>query len=317
MSADGRQRPGPLAERVRSGDPAALARALSRAENGDETLMQALRPAAGSATVVGFTGPPGAGKSTLINALIRDWRDAGRRIAVLAVDPVSPLSGGAVLGDRTRMGEHSMDRDVFIRSVSARGHLGGLSSATHDMIDVMDAAGWGLILLETVGSGQSETEVSELADIRVVVAAPGLGDEVQAIKAGILEIADILVVNKADHADAARTARDLAAMVELRSAMAPDVPVLQTCATTSKGIDSLRRKIEKAAAAPGTDRHARRLAALKLRLADILARRLRSAIEDDPALDPLIAEVAAGRRGMDDALGAVMEKVRFLPDGQD
>jgi len=271
-----------LARRVRAGEPAALARALTRSENGDEPLMQALRPAAGSATVIGITGPPSAGKSTLVTALIRGWRTSGRRVAVLAVDPVSPFSGGAGLGDRTRMGEHSLDPGVFIRSVSARGHLGGLSAVTHDMVDVMDAAGWDLILLETVGAGQSETEVAEIADVKVVVCAPGLGDEVQAIKAGILEIADILVVNKADRAEAERTARELSLMVALRAdARSRHVPVLRTSATEGDGMSDLRQSIDAAADELHADRHARRLARLRAALADALARRVRSAVRDE------------------------------------
>ena len=176
-----------LVERLRAGDPRALGRALTIVENGGAAAMaltEALSGSFGKALIVGFTGPPGAGKSTLVDTLIHEWRREGRSVAVLAVDPVSPVSGGAVLGDRTRMGAHSLDDGVFIRSVSARGHLGGLCAAAHDMADVMDAAGWPLILIETVGAGQSETEIAQVADLSVVVCAPGLGDELQAIKAG-------------------------------------------------------------------------------------------------------------------------------------
>lgn len=300
-----------LARRVRAGEAAAVARALTRAENGDEPLMQALRPAAGAATVIGITGPPGAGKSTLVSALVRDWRAAGRRVAVLAVDPVSPFSGGALLGDRTRMGEHSLDAGVFIRSVSARGHLGGLSAATHDMVDVIDAAGWDLILLETVGAGQSETEVAEIADLKVVICAPGLGDEVQAIKAGILEIADILVVNKADRPEAERTARELSSMVTLRAdAGARNVPVLRTSATGGEGVADLRLRIDAIAEKLRADPHARRVARLRKALADALARRVRSAVRDEPDLEDALEDMLEGRISMNDAVRLAFETAR-------
>ena len=236
-----------LAQKVRDGSQLAFGRALTIAENGGvegRALLGALRPHTGTARIIGFTGPPGAGKSTLVDSLIHEWRREGQPVAVLAVDPVSPVSGGAVLGDRTRMGAHSLDDGVFIRSVSTRGHLGGLSIATNDMVDVMDAAGWPLILLETVGAGQSETEVAQLADISVVISAPGLGDELQAIKAGILEIADVLVVNKADREDAGQTAKHLEAMLALRAGGKRDVPVLRTVATTGDGVSDLKQTLD-------------------------------------------------------------------------
>ncbi len=173
-------------DRLLAGDPGAMARAISVLETGGaeaDALAARLRPHAGRALVVGFTGAPGAGKSTLISAYISAMRAAGERVAVLAVDPSSPLSGGAVLGDRTRMGAHTSDRGVYIRSVASRGHLGGLSLAIASMLDAVDAAGWPTIILETVGAGQSETEIVEFADVKVVLNAPGMGDDVQAIKA--------------------------------------------------------------------------------------------------------------------------------------
>ncbi|MCC5969154.1 MAG: methylmalonyl Co-A mutase-associated GTPase MeaB [Pararhodobacter sp.] len=295
-----------LAARVRAGDPAALARALTLAENGCEPLMRLLRPAAGKADVVGVTGPPGAGKSTLVSALVSAWRAAGRRVAVLAVDPASPFSGGAVLGDRTRMGAHSMDKGVFVRSVSARGHLGGLAAGARDMIDAMDAAGWDLILVETVGAGQSEVEVARAADVRLVVLAPGLGDDLQAIKAGILEIADILVVNKADRPEADVTARQLDAMLALRSATpVRPVPVLRCAATTGDGIEPLRAAIDGAALAARPDRPARRHDQLRHLLAEIMARQMRAAVLDCPALDSVLARLSAGEGDLDGALADV------------
>lgn len=236
-----------IAESLRGGDPAALGRALSLIENGSETgaaLLSRFHGSAGKARLVGVTGPPGSGKSTLVDALIGDWRGRGRSVAVLAVDPVSPRTGGAVLGDRTRMGQRSLDVGVFIRSVSARGHLGGLCAAAQGMLAAMEAAGWDLIILETVGAGQSEIEVADIADCTLVVSAPGLGDELQAIKAGILEIADILVVNKCDRPGAGETARDLNAMLKLRQGDAARVPVMQVSASTGKGIGDLALEID-------------------------------------------------------------------------
>jgi LAO/AO transport system kinase len=234
--------PGGLIERLLAGETAALARAISLLDGDRQiaaTIIRAVMPKAGAAQVVGFTGPPGAGKSTLISAYITELRAVGKRVAVVAVDPSSPLSGGAVLGDRTRMGAHYDDPDVFIRSVAARGHLGGLAANMHQITALIDAAGWDVVILETVGAGQSETEVAQLADTKVVVNAPGLGDDVQAIKAGILEIADILVVNKADLSGAARTVTQLNDMLRLRADGGAAVQVLRTVATEGEGLSEL------------------------------------------------------------------------------
>ena len=292
-----------LAGRVRAGEPAALARALTLAENGCEPLMQLLRPLAGGADVVGVTGPPGAGKSTLVSALVSAWRAQGRRVAVLAVDPASPFTGGAVLGDRTRMGEHSMDEGVFMRSVSARGHLGGLAAGARDMLDTMDAAGWDLILLETVGAGQSEVEVARAADVRLVVSAPGLGDDVQAIKAGILEVADILVVNKADRPEADVTARQLESMLALRGdSVARAVPVLRCTAASGEGVDALRAVIDESAVAARPRRQERRQAQLHHMLADAMASRVRAQLLASESLQPVLARVAAGECNLAQAM---------------
>jgi LAO/AO transport system ATPase len=231
-----------LLVRLRAGEVAALARAISLVDSNAEVgnaLHYAARPFAGEAEVVGITGPPGSGKSTLINAMIAELRRQDQRVAVVAVDPSSPITGGSVLGDRTRMGEHTDDPGVFIRSLSARGHLGGLSASVLRVVDLVDVAGWDVVVLETVGAGQSETEIAEVADINVVVNAPGLGDDVQAIKAGILEIADVLVVNKADSPLAQRTERQLKAMLQLRAKETQKVPVISTIATEGKGIAEL------------------------------------------------------------------------------
>lgn len=236
-----------LLDRLHKRDSRALARAISLVEASSSLatdLHDRVREASGNAPVIGITGSPGVGKSTLIDRLIAAWRARDQRVAVIAVDPSSPISGGAVLGDRTRMGEHDEDRDVFIRSVAARGHLGGLSVDILCVIDLIDTAGWDVILLETVGTGQSETEISEVADINLVINAPGLGDEVQAIKAGILEIADVLVINKADLPLAARTERQLKAMLQLREKGKQQVPVVKTVAVEAEGIHDLVEVID-------------------------------------------------------------------------
>ncbi|MEA2549629.1 MAG: GTPase [Chloroflexota bacterium] len=209
-------RSAPLADAALAGDRRALARLLTAVENRTplaEAALRRLYPLAGRAHIVGITGPPGAGKSTLVAALIGEVRKAGRAVAVVAVDPSSPITGGALLGDRVRMQSYAGDRDVFIRSMAARGHAGGLASTTGAATAVLDAAGFDLVLIETVGTGQSEVEVAATADTTVVIEAPEMGDEVQAIKAGLLEVADLVVVNKGDKPGAQRTASQLRAML--------------------------------------------------------------------------------------------------------
>ena len=232
----------------------ALARAITLLENdrpGAAELMAELAPRCGRAHVVGVTGAPGAGKSTLINALIGEFTKRGRSVAVVAVDPSSPISGGSILGDRLRMDEHGSRDDVFIRSVSSRGHLGGLSRNTGRVIDVFDAVGYEVVIVETVGAGQSEVEIRHFADSNIVVCPPGLGDEVQAIKAGILEIADLLVVNKADLPQAERTVLDLTTATQLRHRADWKVKVLKTVATSGEGVAALVDAIGEHAAATG------------------------------------------------------------------
>lgn len=229
-------------DRLLEGDMGSLARALSILERGGseaEGLAARLRPYTGDAAVVGFTGPPGSGKSTLIDAFVTALRDEGERVAVLAVDPSSPLTGGAVLGDRTRMGTHTRDDGVFIRSIASRGHLGGLSVSVPLLLDAVDAAGWTTIVLETVGTGQSEVEIVDFADITVVLSAPGLGDEVQAMKGGILEIADILVVNKSDLPFASKTRQQLDEALALRDSSRAVPTVVCTSATRMEGVSEL------------------------------------------------------------------------------
>ncbi|MGH9088942.1 MAG: methylmalonyl Co-A mutase-associated GTPase MeaB, partial [Acidimicrobiales bacterium] len=201
-----------LVDRARKGDPRAVARLISMVEDGSPALrevMATLAPYTGGAYIVGLTGSPGVGKSTSTNALVAEYRARGKRIGVLAVDPSSPFSGGALLGDRVRMQDHATDPEVFIRSMASRGHLGGLAATTPQATRVLGAAGCDVILIETVGVGQSEIEVAEAADTAVVLLAPGMGDGIQAAKAGILEIGDVFVVNKADRDGADATAREL------------------------------------------------------------------------------------------------------------
>jgi LAO/AO transport system kinase len=212
-----------------------------------ETL-KALFPHTGKAYVVGITGNPGAGKSTVVDAMIAHYRALGERVGVIAVDPTSPFSGGAILGDRIRMQRHALDPDVFIRSLATRGHLGGMSRSTFDVAHVLDAMGYTRILIETVGVGQDEVEVMKAAHTTVVVTVPGLGDDIQAIKAGLLEVADVLVVNKADREGADRTERDLMHMLDLRTGDRKDVEIVRTIATKGtadgSGIKELAQAVE-------------------------------------------------------------------------
>ena len=302
-----------LADAAIAGDRRALARVLTAVENRSTLAEGALRrlyPAAGSAHLVGITGPPGAGKSTLVAALIGVVREAGRPVAVVAVDPSSPITGGALLGDRVRMQSYASDPDVFIRSMAARGHAGGLASTTTAAAAVLDAAGFDLVLIETVGTGQSEVEVAAAADTTVVLEAPEMGDEVQAIKAGLLEVADLVVVNKGDKPGALRTAAQLRAMLVptiMRSGAsdasdrpAPKRPeVLVTTASTGEGVPELLAALDRHRSA-GHDgmtteaRQARALAQIRGVLVDRLGDRLRDAALA-PLANSLVDEVADHR----------------------
>jgi LAO/AO transport system kinase len=290
--------PDALADAAVAGDRLALARLLTAVENRTplaEAALRRLYPKAGNAHLVGITGPPGAGKSTLVAALIGVVREAGRAVAVVAVDPSSPITGGALLGDRVRMQAYAGDGDVFIRSMASRGHAGGLASTTTSAAAVLDASGFDLVLIETVGTGQSEVEVAAAADTTVVLEAPEMGDEVQAIKAGLLEVADLVVVNKGDKPGALRTAAQLRAMLvpTVGRDPSPDRPapkrpeVLVTTASTGEGVPELLAALDRHRAV-GHDgltseaRRARALAQIRGVLADRLADRLR-----EPALAPL------------------------------
>jgi LAO/AO transport system kinase len=238
-----------LVERARKGEARAVARLISLVEDASPLLrevMAGLAPYTGHAQIVGVTGSPGVGKSTSTSALVKALRGSGKRVGVLAVDPSSPFSGGALLGDRVRMQDHATDRDVYIRSMASRGHLGGLSWSTPQALRVLDAAGCDVVLVETVGVGQSEVEIAGLADTTLVLLAPGMGDGIQAAKAGILEIGDIYVVNKADRDGADQVRRDLRNMIALadRSDDAWKPPIVQTVAQTGQGVDEVVEKID-------------------------------------------------------------------------
>jgi LAO/AO transport system kinase len=246
-----------------AGERSAIARTLSQVERGDRdpvALSGVLSAHLGRAHVLGITGAPGAGKSTLVHSVLGEMLARGKRIAVIAVDPSSPISGGAVLGDRVRMGEHGAHPDVFIRSAASRGHLGGLSRTTETMVDVLDAAGFDTVIVETVGAGQSEVEIMRVADTRLVACPPGLGDDVQALKAGILEIADVLVVTKSDLPGGESTARHLKDMLHLRPAQAAGswvVPVINASAINGSGVAPLVDAVEAHALAAGRGRRLR------------------------------------------------------------
>jgi LAO/AO transport system kinase len=234
------------AQRIREGDARALARAATGIENQDREALDVLRelaPFAGHARIVGITGPPGAGKSTLVDALASAFRERKKTVAVLAVDPSSRATGGAILGDRIRMQQHHADPGIFIRSMATRGEAGGLARATADLSGLMDRAGKDYVLIETVGAGQGDIDISELAQITVVMLVPGMGDDVQAIKAGIMEIADIFVINKADQPGADRVEQELHAALGLASGTKP--AVIRTVATDGSGVAELLEAIEK------------------------------------------------------------------------
>ena len=291
-------------ERARGGDARALARLLSLVENGSPGLrpvMTALAPLTGQARVIGLTGAPGVGKSTATAALVAAYRERELRVGVLAVDPTSPFSGGALLGDRVRMQDHATDPAVFIRSMATRGHLGGLSRAAPQALRVLDAAGFDVLLLETVGVGQAEVEVASLADTTLVLVAPGMGDAIQAAKAGILEVADIFVVNKADKPGAQEAVRDLRTMIAMaqRGTGEWKPPIVTTVAVKGEGIGELVARVDAhwSWLDSSGQRDARRRTRAREEITAIAVAELRQRVgglPGDSRLDALADRVAAG-----------------------
>jgi LAO/AO transport system kinase len=306
------------AGQIRAGEVRAISRAITAIENNDasaEPLLRALFPHTGKAYRIGVTGAPGTGKSTLVDRLAAHYRGQQKPVGIIAVDPSSPFSGGAILGDRIRMQGHAGDSGIFIRSMATRGFLGGLARATADVALVLDAAGKEMVVVETVGVGQDEVDIVQLADCTVVVLVPGLGDEVQHIKAGLMEIGDIFVLNKADREGAERIEQQVLAMLSL----APEregwrVPLLRTVATEGKGVAELAAKVAefRGLSAARQDAGARQVARWKKRLLELLqAQLLERVLEQhlsEPALDALAADVAARKRDPYSAIHEVLKR---------
>ena len=307
-----------LAARVLGGDPRAVSRAISLIEEGvpeGARLVSELFSHTGRAWVVGVTGPPGVGKSTLVDRVTKVFRSGGRRVGIVAVDPTSPFSGGAVLGDRVRMQTHAGDDGVFIRSMATRGRLGGLAQATREATLVLDAAGHDVVFLETVGVGQAEVDITYAADIAVVMVAPGFGDDVQAIKAGILEIADVFVVNKADHSGAEGTVAQLEAMLSLDEPSQEHwrPPIVKTQATTGDGVNDFVGALDRFREYAGDDlRYQRRyrleVSELRRLLGEAFWRHVEQLVSPSE-LDKVTAQLA--RRELDPytAVDTIMDRV--------
>jgi LAO/AO transport system kinase len=273
-----------LSERVLAGDPRAIARAISLVEDESRAgaeLVRRIFGRTGRAYLIGVTGPPGAGKSTLVDRLISAIRESGATVGVVAVDPTSPFSGGAILGDRVRMQAHAGDAGVFIRSMATRGHLGGLARATSEVALVLDAAGKDIVIIETVGVGQDEVDIVRTADISLVTVVPGSGDEVQALKAGIMEIADVFVVNKADREGADRTVTSIEGLLSLQSFGPGDwrPPIVKTEATTGKGVGELLAAVERFRAHTAETGGSRRRQRAEWRMRELLSQRFLQHVE--------------------------------------
>jgi LAO/AO transport system kinase len=305
-----------LFDRIIAGDPNAVARAISKVEDAapdSGALMKSIFPRTGRALVIGITGAPGAGKSSLVDKLAAFYRQRGDRVGIIAVDPSSPFSGGAILGDRIRMQTLALDKGVFIRSMATRGNLGGLARSTVEAVAILDAAGYDKIIVETVGVGQDEIEIAKTADVCVVVLVPGMGDDVQTMKAGIMEIGDVLVINKADRDGVLRTEKELDALLSL----APrhdnwEPPIVKTVAIESKGIEELAKGIERFAGFQRTSPAAgeRRQTIARWRILEMLRDRLVAETLNGKAsqqLDRLAAEVASKNR---DPYSAVEELIK-------
>jgi LAO/AO transport system kinase len=313
-----------LVERLLAGEKRALARAISLVENGDPAgaeLVAELYPRTGSARMVGFTGPPGVGKSTLIGALVAELRGRERRVAVLSIDPSSPFTRGALLGDRIRLSEHFLDDDVFIRSMASRGALGGLAEATLQAALVMDAAGFDEVLLETVGVGQAEIDVVDHADTVVLALMPGSGDSIQALKAGVMEIPDVIVINKAEHPLADTMVREVRTALSLGPSGDWKVPIVKTVASEGTGIDDLLEAIEAHRThveETGTleQRRARNLRNEVLGLAAArMRRRLEQRVAEDPSVAALLDDVVARRTDPASAAAELLGRAGADEDG--
>ena len=298
--------PETLVSAADGGDPRALARLVSLVENGSPQLrrvMKLIAPRTGQARVIGLTGAPGVGKSTITGALVRAYRGRGLRVGVLAVDPTSPFTGGALLGDRVRMQEHATDDGVFIRSMASRGHLGGLSWAAPQALRILDAAGFDVVLIETVGVGQAEVAIASLADTTLVTVAPGMGDSVQAAKAGILEIADIFVVNKSDRPGAQEAVRDLRTMLSMapqRDEGAWKPPIVLSSAASGEGIDDLVGRLDEHASwlAESGEGERRRVARAREEITALAVAQVRErlgALPGEARLEDLAGQVASGK----------------------
>ena len=295
-----------LSERVSSGEPAAVARAISKIEDGSDgaaALMKEIYQRSRGALVIGITGAPGAGKSSLVDKLALLYRQRGERVGIVAVDPSSPFSGGAILGDRIRMQALGLDEGVFIRSMATRGNLGGLARATVDAVAILDAAGYAKVIIETVGVGQDEVEIVKAADVSIVVLVPGMGDDIQAIKAGIMEIGDIFVINKADRDGVYATEKELEALLSLTARNDGwDPPIVKTVATENQGLDALSAAIDKfrQTQLSVTESSERRRAIARWRIVELLRERLLARVlasESSVAmLEQLADEVATRRR---------------------
>ena len=313
-----------LAAGVRDGDRRALARAITLVENGDplaDELVREVYPETGSAYVVGVTGPPGVGKSSLIAALVRRLRTEGKTVGVVSVDPSSPFTQGALLGDRIRLAEHFLDPGVFIRSMGTRGHLGGLAEATLQAILVLDAAGKDVVFVETVGTGQSEVEVIGIADTVLLVLMPGSGDSIQALKAGIMEIPDVIAINKKDHPAAKTMLNEVRSILTLDTGSAWKPPIVLTDATSDEGVAELWAKVEEHRDHLQTEglldeRRRRNLAGEVYAVAAARAKaHLERAVEGDPELRRLLGEVQQRQLDPLTAVREIMDKVFHLPDG--
>jgi GTPase len=305
-----------LVDRIAAGDIRAVARAISKVEDVSKdasALMKKIFPLTGKGLVIGITGAPGAGKSSLVDKLALFYRQQGERVGIVAVDPSSPFSGGAILGDRIRMQTLGLDSNVFIRSMATRGNLGGLARTTVDAVSILDAAGYGKIIIETVGVGQDEVEVVKAADVSVVVLVPGMGDDIQAIKAGIMEIGDIFVINKADRDGVDSTEKELEALLSLATREDSwHPPIVRTVATEGKGIQELAAAIESYSAfhLRTNSGEGRRRAIARWRILELLRERLVSqTLESDSAsekLERLAGEVASRQRDPYSAVEEIM-----------